>query len=516
MSTKKSIAFHLDQSFAKVSELENYLVQLVESAGGTGGILVTWEEKEPLTLRSAQCGLGAGCSELVNVARLGAEEMAQGRAVSMPKLRRRIEAESLRIGLGSVHALVIPVMVGTRTLGMFCLLHPEKELNLRSPAGMYNLVVERMELVVRNAKLLQHLLRERMWFDTFVRESKDGVAIMDRDGIVIGINAAMENLSGWKVGEVAGRPGHEVFPLRGLSASASSGSSSKGLTLYRQDISPALPISADPVEAQLIDRHNAEIDVEVTGLTVRDENGRPGGWIMTVRDIRQKKETERLGHIFLSAMSHELQTPLAVISGFAGLLSDPDINLKPEVIREKAALILDESERLKKMVRQMLEATSIQAGGITISPEAVDLRNLAERTLRRLEMKAKEKNIKLALEAPADLPAVWADPGRIEQVMTNLVENAIKHGAEGTVTVELKAREKYIFAGVADTGPGVSPEDQKRIFGLFQRGKNTKARGSGLGLFISKAIVEAHGGRIGVTSGPGGGALFYFTLPRES
>ncbi|MCR5662910.1 MAG: PAS domain S-box protein [bacterium] len=516
MANKKSIAFHLDQSFAKVSELENYLVQLVESAGGTGGILVTWEEKEPLTLRSAQCGLGAGCSELVNVARLGAEEMAQGRAVSMPKLRRRIEAESLRIGLGSVHALVIPVMVGTRTLGMFCLLHPEKELNLRSPAGMYNLVVERMELVVRNAKLLQHLLRERMWFDTFVRESKDGVAIMDRDGIVIGINAAMENLSGWKVGEVAGRPGHEVFPLRGLSASASSGSSSKGLTLYSQDISPSLPISADPVEAQLIDRHNAEIDVEVTGLTVRDENGRPGGWIMTVRDIRQKKETERLGHIFLSAMSHELQTPLAVISGFAGLLSDPDINLKPEVIREKAALILDESERLKKMVRQMLEATSIQAGGITISPEAVDLRNLAERTLRRLEIKAKEKNISLALEAPSDLPAVWADPGRIEQVMTNLVENAIKHGAEGTVTVELKAHEKDIFAGVADTGPGVSPEDQKRIFGLFQRGKNTKVRGSGLGLFISKAIVEAHGGRIGVTSGPGGGALFYFTLPRES
>ncbi len=515
MANKKSIAFHLDQSFAKVSELENYLVQLVESAGGTGGILVTWEEEEPDNLRSAQCGLGAGCAELVNVARLGAEEMAQGRAVSMPKLRRHIEAESLRIGLGSVHALVIPVMVGTRTLGMFCLLHPEKELNLRTPAGMYNLVVERMELVVRNAKLLQHLLRERMWFDTFVRESKDGVAIMDRDGIVIGINAAMENLSGWKVGEAAGRPGHEVFPLRGLSAPGA-GTSPKGLTLYNQEASSSLPISADPVEAHLIDRHNAEIDVEVTGLTVRDENGRPGGWIMTVRDIRQKKETERLGHIFLSAMSHELQTPLAVLSGFAGLLSDPDINLSPEVIREKAALILDESERLKKMVRQMLEATSIQAGGITINPEPVDLRNLAERTLRRLEMKAKEKNVRLALEAPADLPAVWADPGRIEQVMTNLVENAIKHGAEGTVTVELKAHEKDIFAGVADTGPGVSPEDQKRIFGLFQRGKNTIVRGSGLGLFISKAIVEAHGGRIGVTSGPGGGALFYFTLPRES
>jgi len=167
------------------------------------------------------------------------------------------------------------------------------------------------------------------------------------------------------------------------------------------------------------------------------------------------------------------------------------------------------------MIRQMLEATSIQAGGIRVHLEPVDLQELVGRTLRRLEPLARGRSVVLEPRIPADLPPARGDAARIEQVLTNLVENAIKHGAGGHILVQVQAADRELRLRVTDRGPGISPEDRQRIFGIFERGAETRARGSGLGLFIAKALVEAHGGRIGVEAGPEGGACFYFTLPRE-
>jgi signal transduction histidine kinase len=163
----------------------------------------------------------------------------------------------------------------------------------------------------------------------------------------------------------------------------------------------------------------------------------------------------------------------------------------------------------------MLEATSIQAGGIRISPEAVDLQELLARTLRRLEPLALARSVQMESRIPEGLPPAQADATRIEQVLTNLLENTLKHGAGGRVIVEVEPLERELRVSVTDQGPGIPAQDRQRIFGFFERGAETRARGSGLGLFIAKALVEAHGGRIGVEAGPEGGACFYFTLPRE-
>lgn len=507
----RELRLHLDSDLGSPRELEEFLLQLVEAAGGRAGVLTTWEEGQPEVHRTSLVGLepelGRSLARLVEEA---APEVAAEAPESVAHLQRRFADESVRAGLGPLHAVAMPVRVHGRSVGLFCVLHPTDAPEfLRESPQMYNLVVDRMEIVVQNARLLQHLLRERLWLEAMVRQSADGVAILDRDGKVIGLNAAMERLSGWKVAEAVGRPAHSVFPLR---TDAGPGG---GLALYRQRQALPFPITAEPVEARLLDREGRPVDVEVSGVTVRDEAGQPAGWVMTVRDTRRRKETERLGRIFLSALSHELQTPIAVIKGFAGLLSDPEVELSPEQAREKAGVILEESERLQQMIRQMLEATSIQAGGIRLRPEPVDLEELVGRTLRRLEPLARSKGVLLEAEVPEDLPPARADAARVEQVLTNLVENALKHGAGGRVRVEVEAREREFRVRVTDRGPGIAPEDRSRIFGLFERGAETRARGSGLGLFIAKALVEAHGGRIGVEAGSEGGACFTFTLPGE-
>ncbi|MGM9991523.1 MAG: ATP-binding protein [Candidatus Bruticola sp.] len=517
------------EKYYSESELFMLLKRLAEASGAKISILVLWNgTDESAKFHSYSYGLENYPSERFSTLLTQAAQKVQRspwdsfRGEHLQRNRRlqhSLEVEASRLGMGRSYALIMPVMLGGEAVGLFGLIHSQDlPAFMHRYPQMYNLVLDRLEVSVRHANLLYSLMRERSWFDTMLNNSKDGVAIVDRESKIIGINPALEELSDWEVGEAVGQPVCKILPISSLGASNGSFTSNKGgssLALYNQPSPIHLAISAEPVEAVLTDRSGQKIDVEVIGLTVRDAAGIPNGWVMTLRDIRKRKETERLGKVFLSAMSHELQTPIAVIKGFAGLMSDPEITMDQDTIREKSKVILEESERLQKMVRQMLEAASIQAGGISLNCDMVDLEGIVDRTLRRLSAIADAKNIKLSKKIIGSIPAVWGDISRLEQVMTNLVENAVKYSTQGEVIVELKEQPLGVKVSVIDEGPGVSDEEARNIFGLFERGQEMKkkVRGSGLGLFISKAIIDAHGGNIGVTHGVGGGSCFYFSIP---
>ena len=511
------------------SELFIMLRRLTEASGGKSSVLVVWNgTEENVQFHTYSYGLekypGERFSTLATEAaqkmqrspwdNLGGDSLYKNK-----KLQRSLEGEAARLGMGKSYALIMPVMSVEEVVGLFILIHSQDlPTFLHRYPQMYNLMLDRLEVSIRHANLIYSLMRERSWFDTMLNRSKDGVAIVDREGKLVGINPALEAMSGWKVNEAVGQPVYKILPISSIDAGSGTYTPNKGgygLALYNQPSPINLAISAEPIEAVLTDHDGQKIDVEVIGLTVRDASGIPNGWVMTLRDISKRKETERLGKVFLSAMSHELQTPIAVIKGFAGLMSDPEIDMPQEMIRQKAQVIFEESERLQKMVKQMLEAASIQAGGISLSCDMVDLDSMADRTIRRLSTMASAKNITVVKETQGQIPAVWGDISRLEQVMTNLVENAIKYSTEGKVIIKIKKQLDNVIVSVVDQGPGVSDEDAQRIFGLFERGQEMKkkVRGSGLGLFISKAIIDAHGGTIGVSHDSGGGACFYFSLP---
>jgi two-component system sensor histidine kinase KdpD len=226
-----------------------------------------------------------------------------------------------------------------------------------------------------------------------------------------------------------------------------------------------------------------------------------------------KAETETLRNTLLSSVSHDLRTPLAAITGAATTLLEKDISLPQPGRQELIQTIFEESEHLNQIIRNVLDMTRIESGAITVKKEWQPFEEIVGAVLSRLSDRLKDRP--LTIDLPADLPLVSFDPLLIEQVLMNLLDNAVKYTPQGT-PIELSAmvREPEIVVTLGDRGPGIPAGEEERIFEKFVRGAATGG-GIGLGLTICHAIVTAHGGRIWAENRPGGGAVFSFTLPLD-
>ena len=240
-------------------------------------------------------------------------------------------------------------------------------------------------------------------------------------------------------------------------------------------------------------------------------------------EARQAAEAakQRRGQ-FLADMSHELRTPLNAILGFSEMMLHVpqayDAPLPPGY-REDLEQILTSGQQLLTVINDVLDLSKVDAGKLDLYRRAVDVREVLEECMVTASGLLKDRPIELRLEAPDDLPPAYADPGRVRQVVLNLVGNAVKFTDEGRITVSAWANGENLTLSVADTGIGIAREYHEKIFDEFvqinlpSRGYNP---GAGLGLPISKRLVEMHGGTIWVTSEPGRGSTFSFTLPRAS
>ncbi len=227
-------------------------------------------------------------------------------------------------------------------------------------------------------------------------------------------------------------------------------------------------------------------------------------------------ETERLRNSLLSSVSHDLRTPLASITGAASILLDPAVQLPPDAQRDLAATIAEESERLNRLLSNLLEMTRLEAGAVQVHKEWQPLEEVIGAALNRLDTRLRSRAVTVQL--PADLPLVPLDGVLIEQVLINLLENALKYTPPAT-PIEISARQEavHIVVCVADHGPGLTAEAIAHIFEKFYRARPQDATGgSGLGLAIARGMIEAHGGQIWAENrSDGTGALFSFTLPLE-
>ena len=224
-------------------------------------------------------------------------------------------------------------------------------------------------------------------------------------------------------------------------------------------------------------------------------------------------ETETLRNTMLSSVSHDLRTPLAAITGAASTLLQQDVVLDQFNRRELLQTIYEESDHLNQLIRNVLDMTRLEAKAITVKKEWQPLEEIIGVVLNRLSDRFKGRS--LSADLPEDLPLILFDTLLIEQVLMNLLDNALKYSPQGT-PIELSATVKgnEVLVEIADRGPGIPPGSDERIFEKFVRGAATGG-GIGLGLTICRAIVAAHEGRIWAEDRPGGGAIFRFTLPLE-
>jgi signal transduction histidine kinase len=237
--------------------------------------------------------------------------------------------------------------------------------------------------------------------------------------------------------------------------------------------------------------------------------------VATVRDITHFREAEELKSTFISVISHELKTPVALIKGYVGTLRREDATWERDVIDDSLAVIEEEADRLTELIENLLDATRLQNGTLSLNRSDVALEKTAERIAARFRTQVTRHTIEV--DFPTEFPVILCDENRIEQVFYNLLSNAVKYSpAGGEIRISGQVHPQHVIVCVNDEGPGIAAGDIPHIFDRFYRADEASRRtkGAGLGLFLSRAVIEAHGGRIWVDPQPGQGARICFSLPR--
>jgi len=239
------------------------------------------------------------------------------------------------------------------------------------------------------------------------------------------------------------------------------------------------------------------------------------GSLLLVQDLTRLRRLETVRRDFVSNLSHELRTPLASLKALAETLQDGALD-DPPAARHFIDQIQVEVDALTQMVNELLELSKIESGRFTLDLAPVAACDLLHSASRRMQLQAERAGLNLRVECTDDLPNVRIDSQRLEQVLVNLIHNAVKFTrAGGEVTLMAKAVDGSVRFAVRDSGVGIAEEEVPRIFERFYRvDKSRTGSGTGLGLSIAKHIVEAHGGKIWVESIDGGGSTFYFTIPQ--
>lgn len=340
------------------------------------------------------------------------------------------------------------------------------------------------------------------------------------DGRLLRWNRKLEEVTGYTGDELICKDVMEFFPPDAQRIHAAS---------MRRKIDHGY----DEVDSVLLTKDGREILYQWIGAALKDEAGRVVGIVGTARDVtvqrdleaRIKAQNQRLTEIdhlkntFVNAVSHELRTPLTSIRGYVEFLEDriggPLTSMQDEFVHHIAL----GTRRLARLVDDLLDFARLEAGSFRLARETVDARALVDDVLTSLQPQATAMQVALTVSLPSEPVSLCADPQRIEQVLTNLIHNALKFTpAGGQVAVSLRVEGDQALMAVTDTGVGIAPEHQAAVFEKFFQVSHDSPSGlggSGLGLYIAKSLVEAHGGRIGLESAPGRGSRFWFSLPHR-
>jgi signal transduction histidine kinase len=341
-------------------------------------------------------------------------------------------------------------------------------------------------------------------------ELPDGVLVAGPDGRVEALNLAGGRLLGVRPADCLGRDYREVLPLTDLAGRDwwACTDPYRGLRTRTGQPERVLELHRGPLRGR---------QLLVTARYVRD-GGRVSRLVVAFRDTRARERADRDRADVVSAVAHEIRSPLTTVKGFTATVLAKWDRLTDDQKRTMLHAVEADADRVNRLLSDLLDVSRIDAGRLTLHPQVVDLPAAVERVLAG-RVASGDSPDRFALQVAGPLPETWLDPDRVAQVLGNLVENAVRHGA-GQVSVSVTAAHTPSGAPaavltVADQGTGIRPDARHRIFRPFWRGDRAGDRsgGSGLGLHIVKGLVEAHGGTVDVDEAPGGGARFRVLFP---
>jgi PAS domain S-box-containing protein len=426
----------------------------------------------------------------------------------IPDMERRLNLVMRAIGMPLYQVVALPMTVRDMMVGVIYVLR--QSAFTFADRRVLSAFAGQAAIAVHNARLYQQVTREKQRLDAIIENSGDGVMLLDAEQTIIVYNRALTLMTGIPAEEAIGHPCDEV------------------LVLYDRHTNQHAPDLTCPldrcvqgerfyVEGDYLRQDDIRITLGITYSPLLDAEGQLVNIIANVRDITHFREAEEMKSTFISVISHELKTPVALIKGYAGTLLRKDADWDKEIISESLEIIEEESDRLAQLIDNLLDASRLQAGQLKLDRSDVDLAKMAARIVQEFQMQTNVHKFEVDFAAP--YPIVQGDAERLRQVLTNLISNAIKYSPEeGKITVSGRYDDNYVYIAVSDQGIGIPAGERERIFDRFYRidsALSRRTQGAGLGLYLVKSVVEAHGGRIWVSSTPGQGSTFVFTLPRE-
>jgi PAS domain S-box-containing protein len=428
----------------------------------------------------------------------------------VPNLERKVAAVARSGGLGLRQTVAIPMKVGADLVGMIYIFRGYSGVFSNNDRQLLQSFADQAAIAVHNAQLYQQVTNEKQRLDAIIEASADGVLILDPLQHITVFNRALSRLSGWEADAAIGLQHDEVITFDRKHS---------GFTLSEAEANgwPLASHSSIYVEGDLRRHDGSHVPVGVTYAALFSEDHQLVNIIANVRDMTHLREADDLKNTFISVISHELKTPVALIKGYAGTLRREDARWDQKTVRDSAGVIEEEADRLTQLIDNLLDASRLQAGALKLNIGDVALNQLAAHVVEKFQVQSPAHQ--LSIDFPPNFPVVPADADRLEQVMSNLIGNAIKYSPSGTsIRVSGRTLPREVIVTVVDEGPGIPLEEQAHVFDQFYRVDNALTRrtqGSGLGLYLTKAVIEAHRGRIWVESIPGHGSVFSFALPRE-
>jgi len=342
----------------------------------------------------------------------------------------------------------------------------------------------------------------------------DGLVVADAEGRVVGLNRAAERVLGRTAVDVVGRDIREALPLQDTDG--------HGWWACTDPWGGLATRTGHRERLLLLPGPSGQREVLVTAAYRRPGPGRPVDAVLVgVRDAMARQRVQEEHGALISTVAHELRSPLTSVKGFTATLLRRWDRFTDDQKRLMLETIEHDADRVTRLISELLDISRIDAGRLEVRRQPVDVVGAVRRHVERM-VASGHASTRFDVRAADTVPEVWADPDRLDQVLGNLLENAVRHG-EGTVTVDValgsepsapgRPGGRVVAVTVTDEGEGIAEEDMQRVFTRFWQGR--RRGGTGLGLYLVRGLVEAHGGRITVGRGAAGGAQFRFTLPAE-
>ena len=406
--------------------------------------------------------------------------------------------------------LTVPIRREDKIVGVIDLESTEvgafSEDDLRFMMGL----ADHAAVALENARLFGAVVEEQWKTKLILRSIADGVYTVDRDLRILTLNPSAERLTGWREAEVVGRYCAEVFREQAEDGTLLCTEQCQLL----QAMETGKPITSASPQRVLVGKDGRQIPIASSAAPLLGRDNRVIGAVAVFRDVSAERELDRMKSEFISMVSHQLRSPLASINASAELMLSSEV--EPALQQEMLELIRTQCISLGKFVEDILNVSRLEAGWVQVRKEPVTLMPLIKRTINLLKVKTDKHTFKV--RTSGDVPFVAGDSGKIEVILGNLLENAVKYSpAGGTIVVEVHEDSGQVITRVIDEGLGIPGDQLDKIFERFHRvdsGDGQMIYGYGLGLYTSKKLTELQGGKLWVQSKLGEGSCFSISLPR--